>query len=226
MKPQQAAAEMTGKYEGSGGWARTPQPPPVGPAAAGTLPRIVWIDGVGGYLLLDRAEVLLGQAIPGSGVDIGIVGDLSRLAAAVRRAGGDFVLQPLQVAHVNEQPVQRPQLLRDGDRLQFGTRVQLEFRQPHPLSATGRLELLSLHRFQPRVDAVLLLADSCVLGPQSSSHIQCPRWTSEILLFRQADGWHIRLPGEVEVDGQPQRGTVYLRPGMRISGQDFSLGIE
>ena len=44
--------------------------------------QILWIDGVGGYLMMQRADVLIGQS--GSMVDISIVGDISRQAAVIR----------------------------------------------------------------------------------------------------------------------------------------------
>ena len=47
-------------------------------ASAAARRRILWVDGVGGYLLEGRDEVTLGQAIAGSSADIGIVGDIRR----------------------------------------------------------------------------------------------------------------------------------------------------
>jgi hypothetical protein len=67
--------------------------------------RVLWIDGIGGFLCCDRDEILIGQAINGSAADIGIVGDLSRQAAAIRRSGGDYLLQPLQQMWLNDAPV-------------------------------------------------------------------------------------------------------------------------
>ena len=60
-------------------------------------------------------------------------------------------------------------------------------RRAHPLSLTARLDFLSRHRTQPPADAVLLLADSCVLGPKPHSHIVCRDWTREVILFRHEE---------------------------------------
>lgn len=188
--------------------------------------RVLWIDGVGGFLCCDRDEILIGQAINGSVADVGIVGDLSRQAAAIRRSGGDYLLQPLQQMWLNDAPVDRAQLLRDGAVMQLGRRVRVGFSKPNPLSATARLDLLSLNKWKPSVDGVLLLADSCVIGPNPGSHIKCPAWASELLMFRHGDGWCFRTLAEVDVNGQKTQGQIPITSGMRIRGEDFSLSVE
>ena len=192
----------------------------------GARQRVLWIDGVGGFQLIEAEEALLGQAIPGSPVDIAVVGDLSRRAAAIRRSAGDYLLQPLQAMTLNGKIVDRPQLLADGDELQLGKCVKLGFHKPSPLSATARLSMLSLNRFKPSVDSVLLLADSCIIGPNPSSHVHCPNWKNELLLFRKGEGWVFRTLDEVEVNGVLTQGQIPMEPGMRIGGEDFSLSIE
>ena len=188
--------------------------------------RVLWIDGVGGFLCCDRDEILIGQAINGSLADIGIVGDLSRQAAAIRRSGGDYLLQPLQQMWLNDAPVDRAQLLRDGAIMQLGRRVRVGFSKPNPLSATARLDLLSLNKWKPSVDGVLLLADSCVIGPNPGSHVKCPAWKNELLMFRHGDGWCFRTLAEVDVNGQKTQGQIPITAGMRIRGEDFSLSVE
>jgi hypothetical protein len=188
--------------------------------------RILWIDGVGGFLCCDRDEVILGQAVGNSEVDISIVGDLSRQAAAIRRSGGDYLLQPLQQMTLNDRPVDRAQLLQDGNVLSLGRRVKVKFSKSNALSATARLDLISLNRWKPSVDGVLLLADSCIIGPNAGSHVLCPGWKSELLMFRHGEGWCFRTLAEVDVNGQKIRGQIPIVAGMRIRGEDFSLSVE
>lgn len=188
---------------------------------------ILWIDGVGGYLLVDRSQASLGQAAAGNRVDIGIVADLSRQAGVVRRVDSDYLLQPLQLdTQVNGECVDRPRLLRHGDLIGFGPRVRLRFGKPHPLSATASLELSGCGRFQPHVDRVLLLHETCLIGPQAGSHVVCPQWQSEVLLVRRGAQWVIRSSQELEVNGRLQREPIALLSGLRIRGADFSLSIE
>lgn len=198
-----------------------------GPAARR---RILWVDGVGGYLLVDSDEVSVGQAIADSPVDIGIVGDLRRRAGVVRRSGGDYLLQPLQSTRLNDEPIERAQLLKHNDQVQFGDRVRLRFTQPHRLSATARLDLVGLGKFNPYVDAVLLLADSCLIGPQANCHVRCPHWSeldqAPLALVRRDHDWFFNTQEELLVHGLPQRGLIPLTAGLRLSGASFSLSIE
>jgi hypothetical protein len=199
-------------------------------ALSDTMPsrqrRILWIDAVGGFLCCDQEEIVVGQAAGSNEADLAIVGDLSRQAAAIRRNGGDYLLQPLQAMTINDRPVDRAQLLQDGQVLQMGRRVKVKFSKPNPLSATARLDLVSLNRWKPHVDGVLLLADSCVIGPNPGSHVLCPTWKQELLLFRLGDGWCFRTLSEVEVNGEKTRGQIPLVTGTRLRGDDFSLSVE
>lgn len=194
-----------------------------------TRRRILWVDGVGGYLLAGRDEVTLGQAIAGNSADIGIVGDIRRKAGAIRRSGGDYLLQPLQATLLNGQEIDRAQLLRHNDLIQFGERVRLRFTQPHPLSATARLDMVGLGKFQPHVDAVLLMADSCLIGPQANCHVRCPQWdpaSAPLTLVQHSQDWFFNATQELLVHGIPQRGLIAAVPGLRLCGADFSLSIE
>lgn len=188
---------------------------------------ILWIDGVGGYTLIDRQEVTVGQAAAGNRVDVAIVGDLSRQAALIRRIDSDYLLQPLQSpTQLNGRAVDRAQLLRSSDEIVLGQRVRLKFSQPTPLSGTARLELPGWGRFQPRVDGILLLAEACILGPGPGCHVCCPHWNSEVRLVRRDTGWCIRGSGDWEVNGQQPREQISVAPGMRVCGSDFSFSIE
>jgi hypothetical protein len=199
----------------------------VHPSASAEAPKasILWLDGVGGYLMLDRDDLLLGQA--GGLVDIGIVGDISRQAAVIRRRSSDYFLDPIQTTRLSGQEITGAQLLSSGALISWGSRLTIKFTKPHPLSSSARLEMISLHRFQPRVDGILLLADSCILGPSPSSHVRCNQWSQDLLMFRQSGAWFFRPMAEVEVDGKPgQQGPIPLRAGLRMRGADFSLSIE
>ena len=194
--------------------------------SVGLQRRVLWIDGVGGFLLVDRDEMLVGQALSGSATDICIVGDLSRQACAIKRIEGDYLLQPLQPMLLDTRSVERPQLLQHNAELQLGSRVKLRFTKPSPLSSTARLDMVSHHHFKPHVDGVLLLADSCVIGPSGHGHVICPTWKSELLLVRRGDLWYFQSSTEVEVNRVRVTGQIPLVAGMRMQGEDFSLSVE
>jgi hypothetical protein len=186
----------------------------------------VWIDAVGGFLVCLDDNVSLGQAVPGTPVAVPIAGDVSRRHAAIRRADGAYLVTPYHDLRVAGNRVTGPTALCDGDELELGSRVTLRFRQPHALSASARLEMLSNHRIQPPCDGVLLMADACILGPGPNSHVVCRHWSTDLVLFRRRDQLHIRSPHAVEVDGVPCEGTSRVRRDSRICGPDFCLSLE
>jgi hypothetical protein len=100
------------------------------------------------------------------------------------------------------------------------------FRRPHPLSATARLDFLSRHRTQPSADSVLLMADTCVLGPKPHSHVVCRDWTREVILYRRQHELYCRTEGVLEIDGAACKGDGRVTRHSRIEGDGFSFNLE
>ena len=185
----------------------------------------LWVDAVGGFLVCGGDEIVLGQAVPGNRVDVPILADVSRQHARICRADGYFV-EPLRRVCVEGREIHSPTVLADGDEIELGAGVRLRFRQPHALSATARLEWVSQHRTQPSANAVLLLAESCVLGPQWNSHVVCRSWSGEVVLYRRDGQLYCRAREGVEVDGRFCDGEGLLNRNSHVVGTDFSLSLE
>lgn len=195
--------------------------------------QMLWVDGVGGYVVCLGPEVTLGH--PGgdgeAAPDVGLLADVSTRHAAIRRVDGGWLLAPKGVVTIDERPLDGPTLLTDGALVALGDAVRLRYRKPHSLSTTGVLSVESGQRIVtsiggPAADAVLLMAESCVLGPKSHSHVRCPRWSSDVILFRGSEGLLCRADGELYADSERRRGPVVIRPGMRLEGQDFAFSVE
>jgi len=187
---------------------------------------LLWIDAVGGYLVCPGDEVVLGQAIPTARIEVPIFGDLSTRHAAIRREGEGYVLVAMAPVIVNQRPVRSLCMLKDGDDIQLGDSVRLQFRRPHALSMTARLDFVSRHKTQPSGDGVLLMADSCVLGPKSRSHVICKDWTDEVVLFRQEKKLQCRVRGDVEIDGRRRKQGGPITKNSHVAGEDFSFSLE
>ncbi len=187
---------------------------------------LLWIDGVGGYLVCLGEEVILGQACPECVVDIPIQADLSRRHAKIVRLGDGYVVEPWHTTRVNGQVMRGKALLSDGDEIELARTVRLRFRQPHALSASARLEFVSHHRTYPKADGVLLMAESCVLGPKWQNHVVCRDWRGDVVLYRRDGDLYCRAMDSLEIDGRLCDGRGQIHQNSHVSGTDFSMSLE
>ena len=187
---------------------------------------LLWADAVGGFLVCLGDEIVLGLPLGGARVDVPIQGDLSRRHAVIRRDGEGYVLDPVRTVYLDDKQLSGPTALADGQRIRLGSTVELRFRLPHALSNSARLEWVSSHRTQPAVDGILLMAESCILGPAMHNHIVCDTWQEELVLFRKGEKLMARGRGLTQVDDQPVEGAVELGDESQLEGEDFSLRLE
>ncbi len=194
------------------------------PSAA--LPRfLLWIDAVGGFLICPGDVVRFGQAATGNPVEVPLMADISRHQLTIRRDAEGYVAEPIRETRLNGRPLTassgsgrwRPH--RAGSSRNLLSPAAL-------LSATARVELAGSHRTRPSCDAVLLLAESCVLGPRPNSHIVCRDWPQDVVLFRQGAELVCLAPGSFEIDGRRCHDRGALVPGSRVAGHGFSFSLE
>jgi hypothetical protein len=187
---------------------------------------LLWVDAVGGYFVCLGDEVVLGQPVAAGRVDVPILGDVSGRHARIRRDSEGYLIEALREVKVDGRQVQQTALLSDGAKIQLGDTVRLVFRRPSALSATARLDFLSRHRTHPSTDAVLLMADTCVLGPKPHSHVLCREWPCEVILYRHEGQLYCRTAGSFEIDGLRHRDRGLIHRNARIEGEGFSLSLE
>ncbi len=195
--------------------------------AADALPMrfLLWIDGVGGYLVCLGGRLTFGQATPDAHVDVPLVADVSRLHATLSRDTEGYVLEAVRPIQVNGQPVTRG-FLRNGDRVTIGTSCQFQFRQPVPVSTSARLDLVSGHRLPIGVDGVLLMADTLVLGSGPQAHVTIPDLKEPIVLFRGKDGLGYRHKGSLVINGRKSAERGMLGAQATVHCDDLSFAVE
>jgi hypothetical protein len=186
----------------------------------------LWIDAVGGFLVCLGDEIVLGQAASENYPDVPILGDLSRRHALIHRDEEGYVIDPVRLVKIDGRAIERPTTLADGRMIELGNGVRLRFRRPHPLSFTARLELVSHHRTLPALDGVLLMADSCIVGPGPQSHVVARDLAGEVVLFRQGAGLACRTAGQIKIDGTGHEGRGPLTAKSRVEGSDFAFTLE
>jgi hypothetical protein len=186
---------------------------------------LLWIDGVGGYLVCLSARITVGQAAPDAYVDVPLLADVSRTHATLTRDAEGYLLEAVRPVRVNGQPAEKA-LLRPGDRITLGSSCQVQFGQPVPVSASARLDLVSGQRLPLALDGVLLMADTLVLGPGSQAHVNMPELEHPVILFRQKEGIGVRCKGDMTIDDRPCRDRGTLGPASRVRGNDFAFAVE
>ena len=199
---------------------------PMGRSSSETNRFFLWVDAIGGFWVCLGDEVVLGQPAADGETDIPILGDLSQRHARIRRDGEGYLIEAIRDVRVNGHLVSGVSALQHGSLIQLGPSVRLAFRRPHALSASARLDFVSRHRTEPSVDAVILMGDSCVLGPKPHSHIVCPQWKGEVVLYRHEDQLHCRASGPLEIDGSRQRDRGRISRNSRVVGEWFSLSLQ
>jgi hypothetical protein len=213
--------------------ARGPKPGPAAPdrvlAKSGQVGPsgrfLLWVDAVGGFLVCLDNQVVLGRAGADGHADIPLLGDLARGHATIVRDGETYLIQAAKPTFVNGREVDTAPL-RDGDVIRMGSSVELEFRQPSPVSATARLEVVSRHRLPLAVDAVILMAETCIIGPSDQAHIRATGIDGPIVLYRQGPGLACRAPGAFEVDGRTCAARSPITLQSSVLGEGFSFSLE
>ncbi len=185
---------------------------------------LLWIDGVGGYLILLGPRVTFGQAAAAGSVDVPLLADVSRLHATVARDGEGYVVESVRPLQVNGQTVTKATLA-PGDRVTLGEACQFRFLLPVPVSTSARLELVSGHRLPVSVDGILLMAETLILGPTPQAHVPL-EVEKQVLLYRHRDGLGVRYAGPFRVNGRPAADREGLPSSATVTGPDFSFAVE
>jgi len=185
----------------------------------------LWIDGVGGYLVCLSHRVTIGQSLSKTPVDIALTADVSRHHATIQRDPEGYFLEAVRKVQINGQAIEKT-LLRNADRITLGNSCQLQFWQPVPVSTSARLGMVSGHRFAEPVQAVLLMADTLVIGPAVQTHVQVPDMTQSLILFRNKSGLAARWDGNLQIDGKTFQERGPLDPGSSLTTDQISLTLE
>jgi hypothetical protein len=188
---------------------------------------MLWIDAVGGFLFCLGERIVIGQSAPGHRADVAIQADISRRHAQITRLKDGYLLEPLAGAvALAGRPIHDAVLLPDDAEVSLGASVRLHFKKPHVLSSSARLEVTSGHRLAPHADAVVLMAESCVLGPKRQNHVVCRDWADDVVLYRSDERLMCRSVRPLEIDGRRHEGRAAIGSGNRVAGSDFSFSIE
>ncbi|MFM8272338.1 MAG: FHA domain-containing protein, partial [Gemmata sp.] len=186
---------------------------------------LLWVDGVGGYLVCLSNRVTFGQATADGPVDVPLFADVSRTHAELTRDAEGYVIESGRGIRVNGTETNRT-VLDGGDRVTLGSSCQFVFHKPVALSSSARLELTSGHRLPVSVEAVLLMGNELILGPEPDSHIPL-KVPEPVLIYRSREGLSVRVPDtKFTIDDQSCADRALLPlPGV-VSCDAFTFAVE
>jgi hypothetical protein len=187
----------------------------------------IWIDRVGVFLLCLKSEVTFGgPATEGKVADVSLLANLSRRHATFVRSGERYLLVAHAPVQVAGRAVHDRVDLSDGYEVALGANVRLTFRLPSVMSGTARLEFASDHRPARSADGVVLMDETCLLGPGAENHIRCAGWQQSVLLFRREGRLWCKSRDELFLGGKHAPDGGELEPGVVVTGTDIRFRIE
>ncbi|MSR32501.1 MAG: hypothetical protein EXR99_13460 [Gemmataceae bacterium] len=186
----------------------------------------LWIDGVGGYLVLSGDHITIGHAGPDQTANLPWVADIAGIHATFQRESEGFSLIPHQFLTLDGQPLEGPGKLGADTVITLGKKCKFRFLLPVPGSLTARLQPLSTHRPPVPVDGVLFMSQSLALGKKEPAHIRVPELEKPLVLYRSGNSLNFRSEGMILVDGVKKSGTGPLRRNSSVMAGPISFSLE
>lgn len=188
---------------------------------------MLWIDGVGAWQLCVGQQFLIGgPTLEHRTADVCLMANLSRRHAILERIGENWFIQACGRTVVSGRTVADRAVLKTGDELRLGDRVRLGFRIPSVLSGSAVIDFESHHRPPQSVNGIILMTDTCLLGPRRDHHVCCPDWPDLVVLFHQQGQLKCRSRLPLKVNEDRVRDSAVLPDGAIVTGDDFRFRIE
>jgi hypothetical protein len=193
---------------------------------------MMWIDGIGGFLLVTSPEAWIGRYVEQPGVQIALAADLHRRHAKIDYLDNAHWLSLNGPGQVDGEPIRQTHRLTSGQTISLGNSIEMCYRQPYPNTGTATLTMSAAQRTIPWSDAIILLGDSLMIGSGRRSHLYCPDWNRTLVFFRRRGQLFLRCGGStlynpVELNGQRIDGATHqVTERSRVVGDQFSITFE
>ena len=188
-------------------------------------PLLLWVDGVGTYLLLPGSRTTIGRTGSSASPQIALSGDLAGYHAEILRIDDDyFIVAGQGSVHVDGQPTKR-KLLADGDDIKLSDRCHVTFKLPTALSGSAVLSLRGGQRLDADVQDIILLSEHFMLGPKTTCHVRTPGEGEPVVLSCRDGEVACRAKEDVMVDGKPmgRNADIPLGQTVQIGNLTFTL---
>ena len=171
----------------------------------------LWIDGCGGYLLVNGVQWSVGGLSRATNADVCVQADWPRLAGQISRRGADYFWQ-------GQNSLESKTLLTDGTPFPIQGSALMTLGKPSQLSDTAVLSLNAPHRFDQHVDGVVLVLETVLVGPGSDCHLRCRGASDRAILQLKDNQWYAKagLLGDFQK----------LEVGHRVVIQSLAMTLE
>ncbi len=177
-------------------------------AATPSTRHLLWIDGVGTYLLLSTDTVSIGRSGSSMRADLPVPTEIEGFHAEIRRIDEDFFITPAQGQVIIDGKSIERKLLEDGDKVELTSRCGFRFYLPTQRTPTAVLKMRKNLRVEGHAQDIILMGGLVILGagvPGSTGngcHICVPHEGKPIVLSRKNGHYRLKAPIEIEVDGE------------------------
>ena len=163
---------------------------------------LLWIDGVGSFLVLTSERNSIGRAGSSALPSIALPADLSGHHAEILRVEDDYFMVSAQgEVMINGNEKISRKLLANGDKLDLGQNCRIMFHLPTALSSTAVLSLHKGLRIEKDVRKIILLDRDLILGSHGNCHVQAPVNGHPVVISLRKGGLYCRTQQEISIDG-------------------------
>ena len=158
----------------------------------------LWVDGCGGFLLIDGSSWTVGGFDQRTPADICVRADWPRRAGTIIRKAADYFWQPWQSEGTTSTKTEaiKPQLIKPQSPLPIAGSAEMTLSCPSPLCNSATLNLRDPHRFEGHVDGVVLADHLLLMGPTPDCHIRTSDFPEQIILMGRENQWHAKPKNE------------------------------
>ncbi len=185
---------------------------------------LLWVDGVGAFLVLRSDRVTIGRLGSSARPDLALTADIAGVQAEIVRADDDYFLAAHGAAEVNGKKVEK-KLLASGDRIRLAPKCELLFQIPTALSTSAVITLPSLQRIAGDAREVILLDHHLLIGNDEGCHIRTREATSKILLYSDARGLSLRADEDILMGGELRGREALIEPGVQIKVGEVTFAV-
>ena len=191
---------------------------------------LLWIDGVGSWMMFPGERVTIGGPVePGSSqatADLCVLANLRRQQGTIERSGEAYRFTSADLAE--------ELLLADGSDVPLGPDVNMGVRMPSVLSQTASLvpsgrpwpRMFAGRRTPASIDGLVLLEQVCLMGPGADAHVPCLDWPVTVILFRRNGQLWCRSQDPIQVDGTEHTEACALSDGAVVGGNGWRFRVE